>query len=158
RRQEFVLLEDLIARHVGFIFPGVRFKGVYVFRVTRNFDLEIDEEDAEDLLQTIQQQLRRRERGAAVRLEVAGEPTPDSLAKLVRALRLDPEHDVYRTPLMNVADLMGWVPRDERRDLRDDPYSPHVVSPLRDAEDMFAIIREGDVLLHHPYESFDPIV
>jgi polyphosphate kinase len=157
-KHSFVLLEDLIARHVGMIFPGVKLKGVYVFRVTRNFDLEIDEEEAQDLLQTIQQELRRRERGAAVRLEVAGEPTVDSLAKLVRALKLDPERDVYRTPLLNVADLMGWVPREERRDLRDDPYSPLNVPPLRDAEDIFALIREGDILLHHPYESFDPIV
>jgi polyphosphate kinase len=157
-KHSFVLLEDLIARHVGTIFPGVRLKGVYVFRVTRNFDLEIDEEEAQDLLQTIQQELRRRERGAAVRLEVAGEPSPDSLAKLVRALKLDPERDVYRTPLLNVSDLMGWVPREERRDLRDDPYSPHNVPPLRDTEDIFAVIREGDILLHHPYESFDPIV
>jgi polyphosphate kinase len=157
-KHSFVLLEDLIARHVGTIFPGVRLKGVYVFRVTRNFDLEIDEEEAQDLLQTIQQELRRRERGAAVRLEVAGEPTPDSLAKLVRALKLDPDRDVYRTPLLNVADLMGWVPREERRDLRDDPFSPQNVPPLRDADDIFALIREGDILLHHPYESFDPIV
>ncbi|MBX3192829.1 MAG: RNA degradosome polyphosphate kinase, partial [Labilithrix sp.] len=134
----FVLLEDLIARHVGMIFPGVKLKGVYAFRVTRNFDLEIDEEEAQDLLQTIQQELRRRERGAAVRLEVAGEPTPDSLAKLVRALKLDPERDVYRMPFLNVSDLMGWVPRDERRDLRDDAYTPQVVPPLRDAEDIFA--------------------
>jgi polyphosphate kinase len=157
-KHAFVLLEDLVARHVGMIFPGVRLKGVYTFRVTRNFDLEIDEEEAQDLLQTIQQELRRRERGAAVRLEVAGEPTPDSLAKLVRALKLDLDRDVYRTPLLNVSDLMGWLPREERRDLRDDPYSPLVVPPLRDAEDIFAVIREGDILLHHPYESFDPIV
>jgi len=157
-RHAYVLLEDLIARHVGAIFPGVRLKGVYSFRVTRNFDLEIDEEEAQDLLQTIQQELRRRERGAAVRLEVAGEPSPDSLAKLVRALKLDPDRDVYRTPFLNVADLMSWVPRDERRDLRDDPYSPLVTAPLRDADDIFAVIREGDILLHHPYESFEPIV
>jgi polyphosphate kinase len=157
-KHSFVLLEDLIARHVGMIFPGVRLKGVYVFRVTRNFDLEIDEEEAQDLLQTIQQELRRRERGAAVRLEVAGEPSPDSLAKLVRALKLDLERDVYRTPLLNVADLMGWLPREERRDLRDDPFSPLATPPLRDCDDIFALIREGDILLHHPYESFDPIV
>jgi polyphosphate kinase len=156
-RHAFVLLEDLIARHVGMIFPGVRLKGVYVFRVTRNFDLEIDEEEAQDLLQTIQQELRRRERGAAVRLEVAGEPTPDSLAKLVKALKLDPERDVYRVPLLQISDLMTWVPKEERRD-RDDPYTPQVVPPLRDADDIFAVIREGDILLHHPYESFDPIV
>src|SRR6478609_6136340 len=146
-KHAFVLLEDLIARHVGTIFPGVKLKGVYTFRVTRNFDLEIDEEEAEDLLQTIQQELRRRERGGAVRLEVAGEPTPASLAKLVKALKLDPERDVYRTPLLNIADLMAWVPKEERRD-RDDPYTPLVVPPLRDADDIFAAIREGDILLH----------
>ena len=157
-RHAYVLLEDLIARHVGFIFPGVRLKGVYAFRVTRNFDIEIDEEEAQDLLQTIQQELRRRERGAAVRLEVAGEPTPDSLAKLVRALKLDLERDVYRTAFLNVGDLMGSMPREERRDLRDEPYHALVVPPLRDAEDIFAVMREGDILLHHPYESFDPVV
>lgn len=157
-RYAFVLLEDLIARHVGTIFPGVRLKGVYAFRVTRNFDLEIDEEEAQDLLQTIQQELRRRERGAAVRLEVAGEPSQDSLAKLVRALKLDPERDVYRTPFLNLSDLLSWTSREERRELRDDPYSPLLVPPLRDTEDIFASIREGDILLHHPYESFDPVV
>ncbi len=157
-KHAFVLLEDLIARHVGTIFPGVKLKGVYAFRVTRNFDLEIDEEEAQDLLQTIQQELRRRERGAAVRLEVAGEPTTDSLAKLVKALKLDPDRDVYRTPFLNASDLMGWVPREERRDLREDPYSPQVVPPLRDVDDIFAAIREGDILLHHPFESFDPVV
>ncbi|HTQ48834.1 MAG TPA: RNA degradosome polyphosphate kinase, partial [Polyangiaceae bacterium] len=91
----YVLLEDLVARHVSTIFPGVRVKGRYVFRVTRNFDIEIDEEEAEDLLQSIQQELRRRERGNAVRLEVAGDPPAQSLAKLVKALRLDLERDVY---------------------------------------------------------------
>lgn len=158
-RHCFVLLEDLVARHVGAIFPGVRFKGVYGFRVMRNFDLEIDEEEAEDLLQTIQQELRRRERGGAVRLEVAGEPTPASLAKLVKALKLDPERDVYRTNgMLNVADLIQLVGRDERRELRDEPFVPQAVPPLRDADDPFAVIREGDVLLHHPYESFDAVV
>jgi polyphosphate kinase len=160
-KHAFVLLEQCIARHVGAIFPGVRLKGVYSFRVTRNFDLEIDEEEAEDLLQTIQQELRRRERGNAVRLEVAGEPTAASLAKLVKALKLDPERDVYRTNLnglLNVNDLMKIVGREERRDLRDEPYTPLAVPPLRDAEDVFATIREADVLLHHPYESFDTVV
>jgi len=124
-RHTFVLLEDLIARNVSTIFPAVRLRGVYVFRVTRNFDLEIDEEEGEDLLQTIQQELRRRERGNAVRLEVAGEPTAASLAKLVKALKLDPERDVYRTPgMLNVSDLMQIAAREDRRDLRDEPFTP----------------------------------
>ncbi len=158
-RHAFVLLEDLIARHVGTIFPGARLKGVYTFRVTRNFDLEIDEEEAEDLLQTIQQELRRRERGNAVRLEVSGEPSEVSLQKLVKSLKLDPERDVYRTShMLNVSDLMQLTNRDDRREMREDAFTPLNVPPLRDADDLFAVIRDGDVLLHHPYESFDPVV
>ncbi len=158
-RHAFVLLEDVIARHASTIFPGVRLKGVYGFRVTRNFDLEIDEEEAEDLLQTIQQELRRRERGNAVRLEVSGVPTPSSLAKLVKALRLDPERDVYHSEgMLNLADLMQIVAREERRELRDEPFTPQAVPVLRDADDIFTVIRERDILIHHPYETFEHIV
>jgi polyphosphate kinase len=158
-RHVFVLLEDIIARNVASIFPAVRLRGVYVFRVTRNFDLEIDEEEGEDLLQTIQQELRRRERGNAVRLEVAGEPTAASLAKLVKALKLDPERDVYHSQgMLNVSDLMRIAAREDRRDLRDEPFTSLAVSPLNHAEDIFHTIREGDILLHQPYESFDAVV
>jgi len=154
----YVLLEDLVARHVSTIFPGARIKGVYVFRVTRNFDIEVDEEEAEDLLQSIQQELRRRERGNAVRLEVAGDPPTGSLAKLVKALKLDPDRDVYLVSgTLNPADLMA-ISREDVRALRDEPFVPHVVPPLREADDVFAVLREQDVLLHHPYESFDSVV
>ena len=154
----FVLLEDLVARHVGTVFPGAQPAGLYVFRVTRNFDIEIDEEEADDLLQSIQQELRRRERGNAVRLEVSGAAPEASLAKLVRALKLDPDKDVYSVPgILNPSDLMS-ITRVEERALRDEPFQPHALPPLRDAEDPFAVLREHDVLLHHPYESFDPVV
>ncbi len=154
----FVLLEDLLARHVGTVFPGARIQGLYVFRVTRNFDIEVDEEEADDLLQSIQQELRRRERGNAVRLEVSGDAPSASLAKLVKALKLDPERDVYAVQgMLNASDLMS-ITRAEDRTLRDEPFQPHAVPPLRDAEDMFAVLREGDVLLQHPYESFDSVV
>jgi polyphosphate kinase len=154
----FVLLEDLVARHVSTIFPDARIKGLYVFRVTRNFDIEVDEEEAEDLLQSIQQELRKRERGNAVRLEVSGDPPPGSLAKLVKALKLDPDKDVYAVGgLPNLADFMG-ISREDMRPLRDEPFMPHAVPPLRDAGDVFAVLREQDVLLHHPYESFDAVV
>jgi len=154
----FVLLEDLVARHASTIFPDARIKGLYVFRVTRNFDIEIDEEEAEDLLQSIQQELRKRERGNAVRLEVSGDPPPGSLAKLVKALKLDPEKDVYAVGgIPNLADFMG-ISREDIRPLRDEPFMPHAVPPLRDAGDVFAVLREQDVLLHHPYESFDAVV
>ena len=154
----FVLLEDLLARHVGTIFPGARIQGLYVFRVTRNFDIEVDEEEAEDLLQSIQQELRRRERGNAVRLEVSGDAPAGSLAKLVKAFKLDPDKDVYLVSgMLNAADLMSITRADERA-LRDEPFQAHAVPPLREAEDIFAVLREQDVLLHHPYESFDGVV
>jgi polyphosphate kinase len=154
----YVLLEDLVARHVSTIFPGVRIKGVYTFRVTRNFDIEVDEEEAEDLLQTIQQELRRRERGNAVRLEVAGDPPAGSLAKLVKALKLDPDKDVYQVGgVLHPGDLMS-ITREDVRSLHDEPFTPHAVPPLRDADDVFTVLREQDVLLHHPYESFDAVV
>lgn len=156
----FVLLEDVIARHVKEFFPSTRLRGTYPFRVTRNWDLEIDEEEAEDLLKTIQAELRRRDRGNAVRVEIGmGEGVETSVARLCKALHVEPALNVYRVsgPLY-IADLMGIVAEDERRELRDEPFTPQVSPPLREVEDIFAVIRERDVLLHHPYDSFDPVV
>ncbi|WP_437690379.1 polyphosphate kinase 1 [Sorangium sp. So ce176] len=155
----FVLLEDVIARHVKDFFPSGRLRGTYPFRVTRNWDLEIDEEEGEDLLETIQAELRRRDRGNAVRLEIGiGEGAGTSVQRLCRALKVDGSLAVYRVPgPLHIADLMGIVADDERREYRDEPFSPQVPPLFREVEDIFAVIREQDVLLHHPYESFDPI-
>jgi polyphosphate kinase len=156
----FVLLEDVIARHVKEFFPAARLRGTYPFRVTRNWDLEIDEEEGEDLLKTIQAELRRRDRGNAVRVEIgAADGVDASVQRLSTALHIDPTLDVYRVngPLY-ITDLMGIVADDERRELRDEPFSPQASPPLRDADDIFAVIRERDVLLHHPFDSFDPVV
>ncbi|WP_437781837.1 polyphosphate kinase 1 [Sorangium sp. So ce1097] len=155
----FVLLEDVIARHVKDFFPSGRLRGTYPFRVTRNWDLEIDEEEGEDLLETIQAELRRRDRGNAVRLEIGiGEGAGASVQRLCRALKVDASLAVYRVPgPLHIADLMGIVADDERREYRDEPFSPQVPTLFREVEDIFAVIREQDVLLHHPYESFDPV-
>jgi polyphosphate kinase len=156
----FVLLEDVIARQVKEFFPSARLRGTYPFRVTRNWDLEIDEEEGEDLLQTIQAELRRRDRGNAVRVEIGGSDGVDtSVQRLCKALHIDPVLDVYKVagPLY-ITDLAGIVADDERREHRDEPFTPQVSPPLREADDMFAVIRERDVLLHHPYDSFDPVV
>ena len=156
----FVLLEDVIARHVKEFFPSARLRGTYPFRVTRNWDLEIDEEEGEDLLETIQAELRRRDRGNAVRVEIGlGEGVDASVQRLCKALNLDQRLDVYRVPgPLHIADLIGVVGDDERRELRDEPFTPQVPLPFRDVDDIFAVIRERDVLLHHPFESFDPVV
>ncbi len=156
----FVLLEDVIARHVREFFQATRLKGTYPFRVTRNWDLEIDEEEGEDLLQTIQAELRRRDRGNAVRVEIGAlEGADASVQRLCKALNLEPVADVYRVPgPLNFADLSQVISDDGRRELRDERFTPQIPGPLRDEEDLFAIIRERDIVLHHPYDSFDPVV
>jgi len=155
----FVLLEDVIARHVAQLFPGMPIDGCWPFRVTRNWDLSIDEEEAEDLLVTIEREVRRRDRGSAVRLEIAAGAEQQMVDYLVRALKLGAP-DVYRPegPL-NIPDLLPLLGRMEQKELHDEPFTPVVPPQLGDAErDLFRLIRERDVLLHHPYESFDPVV
>jgi polyphosphate kinase len=157
-RFSFVLLEELIAMHVGELFPGFRVLGCSPFRVTRNFDLSIDEDEADDLLKTIQKELRRRERGSAVRLEIAQDTPVEVLTFLRSALRLEPE-DVYLFdgPL-HLADFAPIAARDDLRELRDEPFSPQIVPPLQEYEDIFRVIAERDILLQHPYESFEDVV
>jgi polyphosphate kinase len=154
----WLFLEDVIARNIALLFPGRKIVSVAPFRVTRNWDLEIDEEEADDLLATIQQELRRRDRGNAVRLEVAADVDPRLLALLRHVLRLD-EGDVYAVdgPL-HLGDLMAIGSGDDRPELHDEPFTPQVVPPFRDAEDPFALVAERDVILHHPYESFESVM
>lgn len=156
--RSWLFLEDVIARNLSLLFPGRQIVSVAPFRVTRNWDLEIDEEEADDLLATIQQELRRRDRGSAVRLEVASDVDPRLLALLRHVLRLD-EGDVYAVdgPL-HLGDLMAVASGDDRPELHDEPFTPQVVPPFRDAEDPFALVSERDVMLHHPYESFESVM
>ncbi|MEB2310222.1 MAG: polyphosphate kinase 1 [Sorangiineae bacterium] len=158
-RRAYVRLEDLILRNEELIFPQVTILGQYAFRVTRNFDIEIDEDEAEDLLISLQAELRRRERGHAVRLEVTADAPDDSIHWLCHELDLEPGHDVYRVPgALSLADMTEMSSPDDRRELRDETYVPQYVPPLRDSDDFFETIRERDVLLHHPYESFEAVV
>jgi polyphosphate kinase len=158
-RRAFVAIEDLIVRHTKLVFPQLRVTGQYAFRVTRNFDLQVDDDEAEDLMRTLQNELRRRERGNAVRLEVSGNPPQDSLNWLCRALGLDARRDVYVVdgPLF-LGDMTVLSAGDERRDLRDEAFTPQYVPPLRDSEDFFETIAGRDVILHHPYESFEAVI
>jgi polyphosphate kinase len=153
----FILLEDLIAMHVGGLFPGFRVVGCSPFRVTRNFDLSIDEDEADDLLKTIQRELRKRERGQAVRLEVASDAPADVETFLRGALRLEPS-DVYRVdgPL-RMGDLAPLGNHPQLRDFHDEPFAPVLVPQLHEGE-IFKTLAERDILLHHPYESFDHVV
>jgi polyphosphate kinase len=158
KHRSYVLLEDVIARHVAKLFPGMPIEGCFALRVTRNWDLSIDEEEAEDLLVTIEREVRRRDRGGAVRLEIAASADAPLVDYLVRSLKLGPQ-DVYKIEgALNVPDLLPLLGRLEQKELRDEPFTPVIPPALGDGErDLFRLIRERDVLLHHPYESFDPV-
>jgi polyphosphate kinase len=153
----FVLLGDLIDSHVGDLFPGYEVRQTARFRVTRNSDLLVDEEETEDLLSTVQKELRRRDLGNAVRLELSANAPAELEALLTRALRLDVP-DVYRvsSPLQ-VADLMALTDYDLRPELRVEPLVPAISRTLEDCDAIFDVVKQRDVLLHHPYESFEPV-
>jgi polyphosphate kinase len=154
----FVLLEDVIAANLGTLFGGFRVVGHTVFRVTRNTDLMIDEDDAEDLLQTIEETLRLRMRGDAVRLEISDAADPRFVQMLVGSLDLD-ERDVYRvagpvdlTVFMALHRLEGFP------NLKDEPLIPRIPPAFTSGSDVFDLIRSQDILVHHPFESFGCVV
>ena len=154
--ERFVPLEQVIAFHLDRLFPGMTTEGHFPFRVTRNADLIVDEEDADDLLEAVEIELRRRRRGRAVRLEIDATMADEVRDLLVRELQLLPS-DVY--VIDGPLDLSGlWAVYDlERPELKDDPWAPTTAPRLaldENEADLFAVIRDGDVLVHHPYESF----
>ncbi len=153
----FVWLEQIIAAHMEALFPGLRVAEVYPFRVTRNGDVDLQEEEAADLLRTIEHGIRQREFGRVVRLTVDESMTDRILEILMDNLQVSTT-DVYRVqgPL-GLSALMQLLSID-RPDLKDPPFVPRVPPVLEEAEDIFAAIQHGDILLHHPYESFMPIV
>src|SRR4051812_21802092 len=157
-RTRFVLLEDIIAANLGRLFGGFRVLGHTVFRVTRNTDLAFDEDDAEDLLQSIEENLRQRMRGDAVRLEISETADARFVQMLVTALDLH-ARDVYRvTGPIDVTGFMALHRMDGFRTLRDEPLVPGVPAAFAGGTDVFELIRAQDILVHHPYESFGSVV
>ena len=150
----FVLLEELIEANIQDLFPGMEAGQCHRFRVTRDADIEIKEEEAQDLLSVIQEELRRRRFGNPVRLEVSPEMPADMIEYLTSSLGLDAD-DVYvfDGPL-HVQDLMQLYDAD-RPDLKDAPFTAVTPSWYDDYDNIFDAIREGDRLLHHPYDSYD---
>jgi polyphosphate kinase len=155
---DYIYLASLIKHHIGELFPGLILNAVHAFRVTRNSDLYIDEEEAENLLRTIEQELRRSSRGDAVRLEVEPDCPKDVLELLLKFFDLT-EADAYKLdgPL-SMTHLMPLVTNDAFAKLRDRPFQPARDPALPPHSDFFEVLRRQDVLLHHPYDSFDTIV
>jgi len=156
--RSYLLLEELIAIQAGELFPGFAVEQTSAFRVTRNWDLNFDEEESEDLLSTIKEELRRRDRGAAVRLELDAGASPQLEQLLTDALLVGTE-DVYRAqgPLQ-LSDLSPLADLDQRPELHVENLVPSAPASFRDADSIVATLRERDLVLHHPYESFDPVV
>jgi polyphosphate kinase len=153
---EFTFLEELIAANTGVLFPGMQVSEAHAFRVTRDADIEIREDEANDLLQMMVQEIRKRRFGSAVRLEVASSMPGEMVRYLASSLSLTAD-DVYTIdgPL-NIPDLMSLYQVD-RPELKDKPLAPSVIAPLKTGESIFEVIRRQDLLLHHPYNTFSSV-
>ncbi|MFM6941106.1 MAG: polyphosphate kinase 1 [Candidatus Planktophila sp.] len=158
----YILLEDLVAEHLHFLLPGASIEEIYFFRVTRNQDLDIDEEDAEDLLESLEEELSRRKFGAAVRMEIEQGVAPRLLQKLIEELEIE-QHEVFvHKPPLDLTYLFEMA----NIDMPELKYHPfRSVQPPKledidrhDADAFFSAIKEGEILLHHPYQTFTSTV
>jgi len=154
----FVRLSSIIHSHMAELFPGMKVTGCSQFRVTRNSDLWLDEEEIDNLLLALKSELPRRKFGAAVRLEVADTCSEEMAEFLASNVELT-QNDVYRVNgPVNLHRLQAIYELAERPDLKYPPFAPGTRRRIKHAVSMFETIRKGDVLLHHPYESFTPII
>jgi len=157
--RRLILLEEVIERNIHKLFLNYDIVCTYPFRIMRNADLTIEEEEAEDLLQEIEKQLKKRQWGQVIRLEVE-EGIDSRLLKLIREELAIPKEDIYAiggpldlTFLMKLYGVEGFD------HLKENSYlPPQMVPELPEDADVFAKIREGDILMHHPYQSFEPVV
>ena len=156
RRHMF--LSEIIKVCAGQLFPGYHVRDAHAFRVTRNSDLYIDEEEAENLLKKIEEELRNLRRGAAVRLEIEDGVDGELLATLCGHLAIAPEHAIKLKGPLNLFRLMSLYEMIDRPDLKFPPFVPADLPALTAHKNIFDLVRERDVLLHHPYESFQPVV
>ena len=154
---QFVLLEQLVAAHIYSLFPKCAILECQPFRITRDADIEIEEDEAEDLLKSVEQTLRQRRFGFGVRLEVSSAMSVPMVELLRQSLQMD-EQDVYSLdgPL-NIPDLMSLYKLDLPA-LKDRPFEPAMPAVFSEGESIFDVVRRHDVLIHHPYESFMPVV
>ncbi len=153
----FLPLEELIQAHLGDLFPGMEILDCHPFRVTRDMDIEILEEEASDLLSVVSQELRRRKFGSVVRLELAP-GVPERVHRLLIDKLQISESDVYEFPGPLGASAFFAIAGLPRADLRDSAYSPVTPARFAGGADIFATIARGDLMVHLPYESFTPVL
>ncbi len=157
-RQEYVFLAEVIGKWLDDLFPGTEILGYWTFRVTRNSELYIDEEEVANLLKAVENELHNRRKGDAVRLEIEKDCPREIRDLLLSNLRLD-DNDVYVLDgPINPTRLMAIYEGDHSPELRDPPFVPVLPPAFRDQSSIFDLIQERDILLHHPYDSFAPVV
>jgi polyphosphate kinase len=157
-RQDYVYLDRLIGHYLADLFPGTKLLGYWPFRVTRNSELYIDEEESSNLLKAVENELHNRRKGDAVRLEIDHECPQYVREPLLKTLRLAADDLHLLDGPLNPTRLMALTEGDHSPELRDPPFVAPVAAKLRQRLDLFAAIRERDILLHHPYENFDSVV
>jgi polyphosphate kinase len=154
----FVLLEDVIASHAARLFPGLRLRAVAAFRVVRNSDVSIKEEDVQDMLKTMESELRRRDRREIVLIEVESGAHDAILNLLVESTQIG-DADVFFAPgPLKLGDLSQIYLAISDPKLKDEPFNPRIPAQLASSEDIFSLIRKGDILLHRPYDSFTAVI
>lgn len=155
----FILLEQVIERNIAKLFLNYNVICAYPYRVMRNADLSIDEDEASDLLKEIQKQLKMRQWGEVIRLEVEAKINKKLLNFLKEELHIVSDDDIYKiSGPIDFTFLMKLYGLKEKEDLRYEPYVPQRVPQIEPGENIFDAIRKGDILLHHPYQTFDPVV
>ncbi|MCA9973256.1 MAG: polyphosphate kinase 1 [Anaerolineales bacterium] len=155
--QKFVWVEQVIAANLDRLFPGMEIVAAHAFRVTRNTDMEIQEEEADDLLLTMEENLRRRHFGTAVRLEL-DEKMPEQIRNFLTSNLDVGAYDVYATDAPLGLSTLWELHRLERPELKDPHFPPSLPPQLRSAKNIFKVLKQQHVLVHHPYDSFSPIV
>src|SRR5580700_1772693 len=155
--RHFVFLGTIVEAFVSQLFAGMRVRGCYQFRVTRNSDLFVEQEEVDDLLRAVEGELASRRYGDAVRLEVAHDCPDDILTYLLEQFALTGE-DLYKVSgPVNMNRLMALYDLVDRAELKYAAFTPSTPERLRVGSDLFAALRNGDVLLHHPFQSFGPV-
>ncbi len=154
----YIFLSDVLKIYAQHLFPGYKIHSAQAFRVTRNSDLYIDEEEVENLLESIEEELHNLRKGAAVRLEIEDSLEEELLDELLLTLRLSKQHVFRINGPINLMRLMSVYDEIDRPDLKFPPMHPFIPEALKAAPFIYDAIRESDHLLHHPYDSFDPVV
>jgi len=158
KQGRYVFLEDLVSSRIERFFPELRVRESIVFRVIRNSDISIREDDELDLLESVETELRRRERREIVWVETTEGADESLLAMILRHAEVARERVCFTRGPLRMSDVMQLTAESSDPELKDRPFNPRIPPQLASPDDLFSIIRQGDILLHRPYDSFAPVI